>query len=338
MNTTIPSGAGVLERLREGGWISGQALCEALHCTRAAIWKQIEALRRRGYAIDARPRWGYRLTAAPETPLPAEVQPRLATACLGRNLVWLPTVDSTNRWLSAKADAGAPEGLVVAADIQTEGRGRLDRAWCTPPGDNLAFSVLLRPAVPLDRVASLSLLLALAVRRAVLDQAPGLEPRIKWPNDIWIQGRKLGGILCDMQAEPDRVRHVVAGIGLNVNAEANSFPPAIRATATSLKIAAGRAFSRAALLAALLNALEPLYRRWERDGLNPFLAELAGADLLAGRTLTLDQGPHALSGRADGIAPDGALRLAQPGGPVRLVYSGDVHVRRLAKRHNGTAT
>ncbi|MFO7535004.1 MAG: biotin--[acetyl-CoA-carboxylase] ligase [Kiritimatiellia bacterium] len=321
----------LLERLRANPqlWLSGQDLCVALNCSRTAIWKQIKNLRHQGYLIEARPRLGYRLASSPEAPLPAEVLARLTTRTLGRHLLWLPDVDSTNRWLTEKADAGTPEGLAVTADTQTAGRGRLNRDWFSPPGLNLYASLLLRPDVPLDRVASLSILLGLAVRRAVRSLAPELEPRLKWPNDIWLGGRKLCGILCDMRAEPDRVRHVVAGIGMNVNTGLQDFPPALHATATSLRLAAHRSFSRAAVLAALLNALEPVYHEWVRTGLASFADELIEADLLKGHRITLSQGERTLEGRADGIAPDGSLLLAGRAGTTS-VYSGDVHIESIS--------
>ena len=332
MKAATPSRDDLLERLRArpDDWISGQSLSEALRCSRTAIWKQVQALRRLGYAIEARPRMGYRLDRSPNAPLPGEVRPLLTTAgSLGVEIAWLPATDSTNRWLAEKADAGAPEGFVAVADTQTAGRGRLDRAWHSPPGLNLYASILLRPDVSLDRIASLSLLLGLAVRRAAKGLVPEIEPLIKWPNDIWLGSRKLGGILCEMRAEPDRVRHVIAGIGLNVNALEKDFPKDIRSTAVSLRLAAGRSFPRAAVLAAILNALEPVYRAWLVHGLNPFLDELNAADLLKGRAVVLSQGGALLSGKAAGIAPDGALLLAGRDGTAP-VYAGDVTLRSIA--------
>ncbi len=335
MNLGATHAAPLLTRLRAHpqGWISGQSLCADLHCSRNAIWKQVEVLRRFGYTIEARPRLGYCLTGAPEAPIPGEVESRLTTRVLGRELAWLPSVDSTNRWLAEKADHGAREGLVVTADTQTAGRGRLDRLWHSPPALNLYLSILLRPAVPLDRAASLSLLLGLALRRAIRALAPELDPRLKWPNDIWIQGRKVCGILCDMRAEPDRIHHVVAGIGLNVNTTAGDFPEKLRPTATSLRLAAGRSFLRAGVLATLLNELEPAYQEWSAHGLAPFLDELNKADLLKGRLVTLTQGTHLLASRANGIAPDGALLLQTPAG-ITSVYSGDVSIRSISGLRN----
>lgn len=331
MNGGIQAHLALLERLRAdpGAWLSGQALCQALACSRTAIWKQIETLRELGYGIEARPRCGYRLLETPDSPIPEEVQPRLTTARLGRQMTALAEIDSTNRWLADKAETNLPEGFTVTAEAQKAGRGRLDREWFSPTSLNLYTSILLRPAVPLDRVASLSLVLGLAVRRALLALAPELDPRLKWPNDIWIGDRKLCGILCDMRAEPERVRHVVAGIGLNVNITASTLPAALRPTATSLRIATGRPHSRAAVLAAILNQLEPLYDAWLADGLAPLQEELNRADLLRGRAITLSQGPRLLHGTAAGIAPDGALLLAGADGPTP-VYSGDVSIRSIA--------
>jgi BirA family biotin operon repressor/biotin-[acetyl-CoA-carboxylase] ligase len=310
-------------------WVSGQAICAALHCSRAAIWKQIEGLRQDGYVIEARPRMGYRITVLPEAPRPEEVRLRLTTRTFGRDMTWLPAVDSTNRWMAEKAETGAPEGCVIAADTQTAGRGRLDRTWFSPPGLNLYTSILLRPVVPLDRVASLALVLGLAVRRALRTLAPAIEPRLKWPNDLWVDNKKISGILCEMRAEPERVHHVVAGIGLNVNTEKKHFPKALQTTSTSLKIAGGRDFARAEVLAVLLNELEPLYRIWIKDGLSPFQDELNEADLLKGRAISLVQGTRTLTGTAMGVAPDGSLLLKTAEG-IQSIYSGDVSIKSIS--------
>ena len=317
----------IVAMLREAGdkEVSSRAICERLGVTRAAVWKQVEALRADGYAIEACSRRGYRLASAPDTPSAAEVLPLLTARRLGRACQYAEETSSTNRDAAAQAQAGAPEGLVVAAGLQCAGRGRMTRAWFSPPKANLYFSVLLRPEVELARAASLPLVMGLAVAEALAELAPEVRPLIKWPNDILAQGRKLCGILCEMQAETDCVRHIIAGVGVNVNLTREQFPEELRDRATSLRIEAGRTFSRAAVLAAILNRFEPLYDRWRAEGLAPLVPAVSARDALRGRTVALDQGGRRMEGRAEGIQPDGALLLRTADGLVP-VYSGEAHI------------
>jgi len=316
----------IVDMLREAeGEVSSRALCERLGVSRAAVWKQVEALRAAGYAIEACSRRGYRLVAAPDTPCAAEVLPLLATRKLGRDCRYVEETGSTNRDAAACAEAGAAEGLTIVAGRQTAGRGRMTRAWFSPPGANLYFSLLLRPEVELSRAASLPLVMGLAVAEALRGLAPAVAARVKWPNDILVRGRKLSGVLCEMQLETDRVRHIVAGVGVNVNLARNELPEELRERATSLKIESGETFSRAAALAAVLNRFEPLYDRWRAEGLAPLVPVLDEWDALRGRHITLDQGGRRIEGRAEGIAPDGALRLRTADGLVPI-YSGEAHI------------
>ena len=317
----------ILAVLREaaGREVSSRAMCGQLGISRAAVWKQVEALRAAGYQIDACSRRGYRLVSAPDTPHAPEVIPLLTTRRLGRDCRYVAETGSTNRDVAALAQGGAEEGLVMVAGRQTAGRGRMTRVWFSPPGVNLYFSVLLRPAVEPGRAASLPLVAGLAVADALAGFIPGLAVRIKWPNDILIGGKKLCGILCEMQAETDCVRHIVLGVGMNVNLTGDHLTGELRGRATSLRIEAGRTFSRVAVLAAVLNQFEPLYDRWRTEGLGPLLEAIGTYDALRGRDITLDQGGSQITGRADGIQADGALRLMTGQGAVS-VYSGEAHI------------
>ncbi len=317
----------ILEALRQaaGGEVSSRAMCERLGVSRAAVWQQIEALRAGGYAIEACSRRGYRLVTAPDTPHAAEVAPLLTTRLIGRDCRYRAETGSTNRDVAALALAGAEEGVVVAAGAQTSGRGRMTRVWFSPPGLNLYFSMLLRPAVEPGRAASLPLVAGLAVAEALADLAPETVPLIKWPNDILIGEKKVCGILCEMQAETDCVCHIIPGIGVNVNLTVADLPEELRGRATSLRIETGRSFSRAVVLAAILNRFEPLYERWCAEGFEPLLGAIGTRDALRGRTITLEQGGRRVVGVADGILSDGALRLATEQGAVP-VYSGEAHI------------
>ena len=318
----------IIRRLKaeNGRYVPGPSLLAESGLTRAAAWKYIERLRQWGYGIIASPRRGYCLTRTPDIPFPWEVEPFLTTRRLGRPLLYYDTLSSTNREAGHLAEVGAPEGLVVVTDYQTEGRGRLERSWHSPPGRNLLFSLLLRPEGPLDNATSLPLLLALALRRTLQTLTPSLNPMVKWPNDLLVDGRKIAGILCEMQAEPDRIRYLIAGLGLNVNMTRREFPPDLRITASSLRLLTNRPLSRPSLLAAFLNTFETFYDQWRHDGFSPYLEEYRRCDALAGRPVRIQQNDRILEGWADGIEPDGALRLRQADATTVHVHSGDAHV------------
>jgi BirA family biotin operon repressor/biotin-[acetyl-CoA-carboxylase] ligase len=245
----------------------------------------------------------------------------LHTRWLGREFEGLPVCPSTSDLLAERARAGAQAGLVIAADAQTDGRGRLGRTWHSPPGENLYVSLLLRPRRPAVEIPPLTLLAGAAVARAV---APlGVAPRLKWPNDVQLVDasgarRKLAGVLTEMVSAGTRVEHVVVGIGLNVNATA--FPPELADRATSLRLALGRPMDRARVLAAVLDAFEPLYDEFEQRGPAGAVAAFTEFAALPQRCRVDDR----LQGVALGVDPDGALRLRDDAGQIHRVISGEV--------------
>lgn len=319
----------VLSRLGAAGAaaVSGEVLSRELGLSRMAISKAVATLRSLGWTIDAAPRRGYRLLEGTDQPVGVAVQPLLRTTVLGRHWVYEVQVPSTNRVAASRAAAGAPAGLVVVADAQTQGLGRMGRQWHSPGGRNLYVSLVLRPSVPTVRVPQISLLVGLALRRALGAVCPAVPVTLKWPNDLWVRGRKLAGVLCEMDAEVDRVRYLIVGVGLNVNAESGDWPPDLADRATSLRIETGEAWARPQILAAFLNALEPLLEQWRAaDDLGPFLEELDGASVLCGRRVRVAAGGRDVEGCVLGTAPDGRLRLEAGTGAEVRVCSGDAHI------------
>ncbi len=311
-----------------GEEISSERLCADLGISRAAVWKHIQGLRGQGYRIEAAPRRGYRLCASPDTPLATEVMPLLTTRMIGRHYVFLESVDSTNRQAALQAESGAPEGTVVVADGQTVGRGRMGRAWVSPAGLNAYLSILLMPRVEPARVSTLPLVAGLAVALAIERIAPGLRPLVKWPNDILINGRKACGILCELEAETDRIRRVVCGIGVNLNQ--TEFSPVLAPLATSLAREAGARVSRAAFVAALLSIFEPLYETWLREGFGSLRQAFLDRHALAAHTVTVEQVGGTVTGRVAGLEAEGALIIEQGDGRRVSILSGDVHITRQA--------
>jgi BirA family transcriptional regulator, biotin operon repressor / biotin---[acetyl-CoA-carboxylase] ligase len=261
------------------------------------------------------------MAEASPPPTADRVVAALTTRWLGRAFEWLPVCASTSDLAAERARAGAPAGLTIVADAQTGGRGRLGRSWHSPAGENLYVSVLLRPTRPANEIPPLTLLAGAAVARAVA--ALGVSPRLKWPNDVQLvdgadHKRKLAGVLTEMASAGERVEHVVVGIGLNV--DTTSFPAELADRATSLRAALGRSVDRAGLLAAVLNAFEPLYEEFERRGPAVAVAAFEEFAALPARCRVDDR----LHGTALGVDPDGALRLRDDAGQIHRVISGEV--------------
>jgi BirA family transcriptional regulator, biotin operon repressor / biotin---[acetyl-CoA-carboxylase] ligase len=307
-----------------GGPLSGEELARRLGCSRTAVWKQVAALRHRGWTIDARRASGYTLMAAPDRIGPAELAPHLRGTW--RRIEWRAEVDSTQRVARDLARAGAPAGTIVIAEAQTAGRGRLGRSWHSPSGVNLYLSAILRPPIAPALVPQLALVAGLAVAECVRAET-GLAAAIKWPNDVLVQGRKVAGILTEMEAEMERVHHVVAGIGVNLNAARAAFPGELRARATSLRLAAGRPVDRAAFTGHLLAALEARYGSYLARGFSAMRDDWESYSCLTGRRVRVTAADGTTSGEVLGIDTDGALRLRDREGRTRRILAGEVTLR-----------
>ena len=288
---------------------SGQEMGEMLGCSRAAVGKAVTALREQGFVIDARSRQGYRLAAEPDGVLPARVEARLKPGGLGLPLWHFARIDSTNLEARRRAEAGAPHGACLAADFQSAGRGRLDRHWESPVGLSLLFSLILRPALSLDKAFSLTNLVALALCRAI-ERASDLRPMIKWPNDVYIEERKAAGILTEFTSRAEMLEFVVVGVGLNVNqtpAQLKKLP----APASSLRRASGRKWDRGLLLAEILKQATILYQTFAAGRADALTGEYQSRSLLQDRRVSVREGDAVRTGYARGLAADGSLVLEE---------------------------
>jgi len=318
----------ILDRLRRAeSFVSGETLCHEFGITRSAVWKHIRLLRHEGYEIQAISGRGYHLEAMTGRPVQAEVQPWLTCQRFGQKIHYHTVATSTNVLAKSLAGEGAPEGTVVVADSQSGGRGRMGRTWISPPDVNLYCSLILRPAVPSIRVPQLTLLVAVAIHQALRDLTPELTPMIKWPNDIVVNGKKLCGVLCEMQSEPDLTHFVVVGIGMNVNQR--EIPLELQPIATSLLLESGRESSRPALLAAIMNHFERLYDQWLlEDDLAFILPYINNYALLQSKKVSIDQRSQQLTGTVVGIARGGELQLQSEDGTIMLISSGEANLRK----------
>ena len=304
--------------------ISGAQLAEQLQISRAAIWARIEDLRKVGFDIEASPHFGYKITGEPDALIAADLLARLGkTKVVGRDIRVFERTTSTNDVVEKLARDGVREGAVVFAEAQTKGRGRLGRVWQSPTRRGLWFSVLLRPDLRPQETTQLTVISATALRRAIKSVA-GLSAEIKWPNDVLHGGKKIAGILTEMSAETDRVRHVIIGIGVDVNQDANEFAGEVRQTATSLKLAAGEEICRAGLAAEILRELDADYAR-VRAGKFPEIAdEWEAACVTIGKNVTVHVGERKFRGRAEALDDDGALLVRTEHGHLERIIGGDV--------------
>ncbi|MBP1736634.1 MAG: biotin--[acetyl-CoA-carboxylase] ligase [Oscillospiraceae bacterium] len=303
-------------------------MSRALGITRAAVWKSIESLRQDGYEIDSLPNRGYRLHHSPDRLSVGELAWRLSDGPIGRELICLDQVDSTNSELKRRAAEGAQEGLVVLADQQTGGRGRLGRSFSSPEGKGLYLSALLSPALPPSDVVNLTAWVAVAVCDAI-ERAAGVRPGIKWTNDIILNQKKLCGILTEMsmEAESDTLQYVVAGIGINVSQDESDFGD-LTSVATSLKLGTGLSVPRAELAAAVINALNEMYQDFPRNKA-AYLSRYRTDCLSVGREVRLLRGNHSEPVFAQSVDDDFRLVVRYPDGRLETVSAGEVSVRGL---------
>lgn len=316
---------------REDSYVSGEELAGRLSVSRTAVWKGVEALRAAGYRIDSVTNRGYRLSSASDVLSAAGIGKRLKTE--GIRLRVLPSVTSTNTLLKAEAAAGAPEGAVLVAGEQTEGRGRMGRSFFSPPGSGLYMSLLLRPQAPAAETAKLTAYAAVAVAEA-LEEAGGAA-EIKWVNDIYMGGRKVSGILTEAALDCERgvTEYAVVGIGVNLYAPEGGFPPELREIA-------GAAFGssesgsetapamRCRLAAAVIDRFFGFYRSDGPETARYCYKAYKRRSLVLGRRVMV----HAVArppeeAEAVDIAPDFSLVVRGADGIIRRVASGEVSVR-----------
>lgn len=317
----------LLKMLIESGpqFVSGQELSKQLGLSRTAVWKHIRDLKEAGYEIESVKKSGYRLNRKPNVLTEEEIASGLQTEKLGKSVQFHESVSSTQEIAHKLARDGAHEGTIVVAEEQLGGRGRLGRAWHSPKGSGIWMSLLLRPNIPPQQAPQLTLLAAVGVVKGIRD-ATGVECDIKWPNDILVHGKKLVGILTELQADPDRVHSVIVGIGINVNVKQVDFPEDLHSIATSLQIEAGREINRADLLQHILLQIEKLYTDYFREGFRfvKLLWETHAVSI--GRVIQARTLRGELNGKAIGLSENGFLILEDEDGKRHEISSADIHL------------
>ncbi|WHX99075.1 biotin--[acetyl-CoA-carboxylase] ligase [Neobacillus sp. DY30] len=306
-------------------YLSGQRIAELIGCSRTAVWKHIEELRKEGFELEAVRRKGYRIVKTPEKITADELRLGLKTNFIGKNVHYEESVESTQKIAHRLAYENAPEGTVIIAEEQVAGRGRMDRKWHSPKYTGIWMSMILRPNIPLPKAPQLTLLTAVAIVQAIEDLT-GLMPEIKWPNDILIRGKKVTGILTELEAEADRINSIIIGIGMNVNQKKEDFPSELQEIATSLFLEKGEKVSRSDLIKGIFTNLEKLYLVYLEEGFLPIKLLWEGYAISIGRKITARTLSNSITGTAQGITDDGVLIMIDEQGKTHHVYSADIEL------------
>jgi BirA family transcriptional regulator, biotin operon repressor / biotin---[acetyl-CoA-carboxylase] ligase len=304
-------------------YISGQQLAELIGCSRTAVWKHIEVLRKEGFELEAVRRKGYRIVRTPETITADEIRLGLKTKFIGKNIHYEESVESTQKIAHRLAYENVPEGTVIIAEEQTTGRGRMDRKWHSPKYTGIWMSLILRPNIALTKAPQLTLLTAVAIVQAI-EEITDLTPEIKWPNDILLNGKKVTGILTELQAEADRIHSIIIGIGINVNQSNGDFPIELQKIATSLLIEKRETISRADLIKAIFTKMEKLYLLFLDQGFLPIKLLWESYAVSIGKSITARTITHTIVGKALGITDEGVLKIEDESGVLHHVYSADI--------------
>jgi BirA family transcriptional regulator, biotin operon repressor / biotin---[acetyl-CoA-carboxylase] ligase len=316
--------AGLLALLAENATIviSGGRIAREIGVSRSTVWRWVERLRELGVKVKGRPATGYFLEKVPDILTPNMLKQRLRGSVFGKRIYHFFKTDSTNRVAMELGHAGEPEGAVVLAEEQTAGRGRAGHTWLSERAAGIYVTLLLRPKLAPVQAPLLTMMAGLSAHAAV-EAVTGLVVDLKWPNDLMVRGRKVGGILTEMHAEPAQVRFVIVGIGLNVNQE--KFAGELAEAATSLRLETGKPQSRMELLVRLLREFESDYNRLLHEGVASVVKRFEVVSSYAsGKRVRVTNGAESYLGTTAGLGPEGLLKVERDDGRVITVIAGDV--------------
>jgi BirA family biotin operon repressor/biotin-[acetyl-CoA-carboxylase] ligase len=321
----------ILQELKNhaGHYISGEEISGILQVSRTAVWKYINQLKNMGYVIESQTKKGYRLLESPDSLQPQEMKGNINTEVIGQNLTFFEQVDSTNLYAKRIAEGGFLDGTVIMADEQLNGRGRMGRTWVSPKGKGIWMSIMLKPKINPADASKVTLLAACAVCRAI-EEISGLYTKIKWPNDIVLNGKKLCGILTEMSAEIDGINYLIIGIGVNVNIDLDDFPKELQEIATSIKIEKGDKVIRKELAAAIINNFERYYKGFIKTGsIKDYINEYKERSAVLSKEVIVTSSTLELRGTVVDISEEGQLQLELYDGSIKEIISGEVSVRGL---------
>jgi BirA family transcriptional regulator, biotin operon repressor / biotin---[acetyl-CoA-carboxylase] ligase len=302
--------------------ISGTRIASEIGVSRSTVWRWVERLREVGVRLKGKPNTGYFLERVPDILTPDLLRQQLRGSLFAKRIHHFFRTDSTNRVAMELGYAGEAEGAVVLAEEQTAGRGRAGRSWHSERATGIYLTLLLRPRISPVQAPLLTMMAGLSTHSAV-QSLTGLNVDLKWPNDLMLHGKKLGGILTEMHAETTMVRFVIVGIGINVNQE--RFPAELSGIATSLRAETGKSASRLELLARLLGEFEADYNRFLREGAKSVVDRFTQVSSYArGKKVRVTNGGETFVGITAGLGPEGLLQVNREDGKVVTILAGDV--------------
>lgn len=304
---------------RKQGYISGDQISHRLKISRQALWKHIQELRNLGYDIVAVPHLGYELISSPDRLYPCEISWHLNTKFIGKKIYYFDAVSSTMDIAIELGMKDLPEGTVVLAETQTKGRGRMARDWFSPKYKGIYMSLILRPKILPNFTPILTLLSAVSICEAI-KEITNLDSQIKWPNDILINNKKLGGILTELNAEMDISRFVIIGVGLNVNNDKK----ALVEGATSLKEQEKENINRVSLTQEILRRIETNYLFFREEGSQSIIEKWRNYSITLGKRVRIVCQKERLVGEALDIDVDGGLLVRGDSGLIEKIMAGDV--------------
>ena len=309
----------ILLLLKKNCFVSGEKLAKNLGISRTAIWKHIQILKNLGYDIKSVKNKGYQLISSPDIPISEEITKGLNTKIIGRNFFYYKSLDSTNTLAKQKIKkCHAPEGTIIVANVQTSGKGRKNRTWYSPEG-GLWFSVILYPDIPPQQGMLITMISSISIAQAI-KEITSLKPLIKWPNDILINGKKVCGILTELDAEMDRINYSVVGIGLNVN---NTLDDVLKKKATSLSKETKTKVSLVKLMRCIIKYLDKNYGKFV-SGDYLYIKDLwfLYSDIIGREILVRDEN-IITKGLVSDVDKDGCLILKTNTG-IKRIISGDI--------------
>jgi len=300
-------------------------LIDRIHLSRNQIQEGMQELESFGYQIEKVKGKGIRLVGIIDRLFPFEITENLKTKLFGKKIHYYGKVSSTNYLGYRLAQAKAMEGTLIIAEEQTKGKGRMGRTWHSPPYSGIWMSLILRPDILPSKAPGLSLCAGLALAISI-KKLTGLDAKLKWPNDCLINKKKVGGILLELEAELDRIKFVILGLGVNVNQSKKDFPRNLRKNATSLKIELKKDVKRILLLNLFLENFERIYLRFKEHGLGFFKKRLKEYSSVLGKKVELSSGRKKIKGKAKDIDDDGSLVVESKGKKIKI-FAGEVSLR-----------
>ena len=315
----------IIHTLLDNEWVSGTDLADKCGISRTAVWNNIVSFKSKGYVIESDHKLGYRLAGIPELLYPELVSYKLESRVVGKNIIYYTSTGSTNIDAMDLALKGEKEGTVVIAETQTHGKGRFNRKWESTPNKSLAFSTILRPYGKRPRQGyQFTMMAALSIVEAIY-QFTGLKPKIKWPNDIYLNNKKIAGILTELNADTDLINFIILGIGINVNQSENDFPSNL-SHAASIRCVLKEQISRLNFLKLLLFYLDKRYNELIQNKFTELFEVWKTYSYPPGTKVFYSANSNEGNGVIERVEEDGALVIRKDDGETVSIYSGHLQI------------